>query len=77
MAKTDAEQNAVIDYIRTYLFWEEIEGLDVSADEVIYVSANIHGKVGFVTNKVGLDLESKFTSAKRSGNTNLAGWELK
>ena len=77
MAKTEAEQNAVIQYINTYLLWEEIEGLDLDKDETITVSANIDGKVGLVTNKSGLNLASKFTSAMRSGNANLAGWELK
>ena len=75
--KTDAEQTAVIDYIRTYLLYEEIEGIDEAENEILHVSANINGKVGLLTNKSGLDLESKFTSAKRSGNANLAEWELK
>jgi len=77
MAKTDAEQTAVIDYIRTYLLYEEIEGIDESKNETLHLSANIDGKVGLLTNKSGLDLASKFTSAKRSGNANLAEWELK
>lgn len=77
MAKTEAEQTAIIHYINTFLFWEEIEGLDSDKNETITVSANIDGKVGLVTNKSGLNLTSKFTSAKRSGNANLAGWELK
>ena len=72
--KTDAQMTAVGNYIRNTLFATEVAGL--SDDQQLVVSATSAGKIKLLTNKSGLNLESKFTTAKNGGDANLADWSL-
>ena len=72
--KTDAQMTAVGDYIRNTLFATEVAGL--SDDQQLVVSATSAGKIKIQTNKSGLNLEGKFTTAKNGGDANLADWSL-
>ena len=72
--KTDAQMTAVGDYIRNTLFATEVAGL--SDDQQLVVSATRAGKIKILTNKSGLNLEGKFTTAKNGGDANLADWSL-
>jgi hypothetical protein len=72
--KTDAQMTAVGDYIRNTLFATEVAGL--SDDQQLVVSATSAGKIKILTNKSGLNLEGKFTTAKNGGDANLADWSL-
>ena len=65
---------AVGDYIRNTLFATEVAGL--SDDQQLVVSATSAGKIKILTNKSGLNLEGKFTTAKNGGDANLADWSL-
>ena len=72
--KTDAQMTAVGDYIRNTLFATEVAGL--SDAQQLVVSATSAGKIKILTNKSGLNLEGKFTTAKNGGDANLADWSL-
>ena len=72
--KTDAQMTAVGDYIRNTLFATEVAGL--SDDQQLVVSATSAGKIKILTNKSGLNLEGKFTTAKNGGDANLADRSL-
>jgi hypothetical protein len=72
--KTDAQMTAVGNYIRNTLFATEVAGL--SDDQQLVVSATSAGKIKILTNKSGLNLEGKFTTAKNGGDANLADWSL-
>jgi hypothetical protein len=72
--KTDAQMTAVGNYIRNTLFATEVSGL--SEDQQLVVSATSAGKIKMLTNKSGLNLEGKFTTAKDGGDANLADWSL-
>ena len=72
--KTDAQMTAVGNYIRNTLFATEVAGL--SDDQQLVVSATSAGKIKILTNKSGLNLEGKFTTAKDGGDANLADWSL-
>ena len=72
--KTDAQMTAGGDYIRNTLFATEVAGL--SDDQQLVVSATSAGKIKILTNKSGLNLEGKFTTAKNGGDANLADWSL-
>ena len=72
--KTDAQMTAVGDYIRNTLFATEVAGL--SDDQQLVVAATSAGKIKILTNKSGLNLEGKFTTAKNGGDANLADWSL-
>ena len=76
--KTDAQMTAVGNYIRNTLFASEVAGLtiDDEVSEQLIVSATSAGKIKILTNKSGLNLEGKFTTAKDGGDANLADWSL-
>ncbi len=72
--KTESQINTVADYIRNTLFSSEVSAL--SSTEFISVSADYKGKIILNTNVDGLNLNTKFTTAKNDGDSKLTGWSI-
>lgn len=61
-------------YIRNTLFLSEVQALD--KEEFIMVITSVWGKVIIETNTSGLNLDTKFQTAKDGGDSNLTDWSL-
>ena len=56
------------------MFSSEVSAL--SSTEFISVSADYKGKIILNTNVDGLNLNTKFTTAKNDGDSKLTGWSI-